>query len=79
MTGVREKANYASQQLRTATQRADLQIKLVESEREREREKEREREITNSQLFRELCQGVESLKIVSELLENIDSIYEVRH
>ena len=44
MTGVREKANYASQQLRTATQRADLQIKLVESERERERERKRERE-----------------------------------
>lgn len=28
---------------------------------------------------RELCQGVEALKFVSELLENIDSIYEVKH
>lgn len=52
--GVREKANYASQQLSSACTKADLQIK-------------------------ELCQGVESLKVVSEILSNIDSIYEIKH
>ncbi|XP_019849344.1 PREDICTED: uncharacterized protein LOC100634888 [Amphimedon queenslandica] len=51
--GVREKANNASQQLKAASYKADLQIK-------------------------ELCHGIEVLKLVSDTLENIDSIFEVK-
>lgn len=29
-------------------------------------------------IFRELCHGVEALKLVSDTLENIDSIFEVK-
>jgi predicted nucleic acid-binding Zn-ribbon protein len=53
MVGVKGKANEASQQLKAAAYKADLQIK-------------------------ELCQGVETLKFVSDLLDSIDGIYEVK-